>query len=206
MIHPQALLIAVLTLFQSALCTAVPVLGFSPGSPLNVTANQPLSVDVLISGLAGQVVSAYDVDVLYPPELLTPTDIVFDGFLGDAGLFQVLESPTGGSTTPGVVDFAALSLLSDAELRGLQAPNSGLRLATLNFLGVADGTANFQFGFDPGNDVKCDNNSVCIAAIPEPEIYAMFLAGLGLVGWARRWRSVPGLRPTPPRRLKSKGK
>lgn len=189
MIHPQALLIAVLTLLHSTLCTALPMLSFSPASPVNVSANQPFSLDVLISGLAGQVVSAYDVDVLYPSALLIPTGIVFDGFLGDASLFQVLESPSGGSTAPGVVDFAALSLLSDVELLPLQAPNSGFRLATLNFLGIADGAATFQFAFGPGNDVKCDNNSVCIPAIPEPEIYLMLLVGLGLIGWAWRWRA-----------------
>jgi PEP-CTERM motif-containing protein len=86
----------------------------------------------------------------------------------------------------------ALSLLSDVDLLILQAPNSGFRLATLNFLGKADGFADFQFAFGPGNDVKCDNNQVCIpSVVPEPGTIS--LLALGGMAWlhARRRRSKP---------------
>jgi hypothetical protein len=138
------------------------------------------------------VTSAYDLDVLYPDSLLTPTGIVFDGFLGDASQFEVLESASGGNTAPGIVDFAAVSLLSDAELLALQAPNSGFRLATLNFLGTADGVADFQFSFSPGNDVKCGNNQVCIPSVPEPGITALVVVGAAWLGAVRNRRSKPG--------------
>jgi len=59
---------------------------------------------------------------------------------------------------------------------------------TLNFTPAGD--ALYQFGFqDNSNDSKgalLDN--VSIAAVPEPETYAMLLVGLGLIGFSG-WRN-----------------
>jgi hypothetical protein len=36
------------------------------------------------------------------------------------------------------------------------------------------------------------NGTVSVTAVPEPETYAMMLAGLGLVGWSARRRASRG--------------
>ena len=103
-------------------------------SSSTVQAGDTLSVAVVISGLGKLIVSAFDLDVLYDPQLLFSQGIAFGHWLGDPALFEVLEFPTGNATGPGVLDFSAVSLLSDTDLKTLQQSAQGtLTLATLNF-------------------------------------------------------------------------
>ena len=145
--HCSVPFMAIVALLAGSVCHAVPVVSLNP-SNATFLAGSSVFVDVLISGVpAGDDVAAYDLDVTYDGALLSQVDIAFDSFLGNAALFEVLESKTGVNTAPGVVDFAALSLLSDADLLVLQSPQNGaFRLATLKFQALRDG----QFGLRPG--------------------------------------------------------
>ncbi len=155
------------------------VIGFAPPSPLDVIAGVPVDVDVIVSDLGGGIVSAYDLDVTYDPGFLTATGVVFGPDLGDPFFFQVLES--SDRSIPGLVDFAALSLLSDAELAAIQGPS--VTLATLQFDALASGPTSLALLFGPGNDVKGANNQVIlpVAAAAEAATWVLLAPGLALV-------------------------
>lgn len=180
--HCSVPFMAIVALLAGSVCHAVPVVSLNP-SNATFLAGSSVFVDVLISGVpAGDDVAAYDLDVTYDGALLSQVDIAFDSFLGNAALFEVLESKTGVNTAPGVVDFAALSLLSDADLLVLQSPQNGaFRLATLKFQALRDGQSDFALVYGPGNDVKCANNQVCVPSVPEPAVSWLFGLGLTLL-------------------------
>lgn len=73
----------------------------------------------------------------------------------------------------------------------------GLNLAagnhTLNLYGLencCDGTQQAQFKFGNAGFTTFGSTDGLIAAVPEPETYAMLLAGLGLIGFASRRRAI----------------
>jgi len=168
----------IFTSFLALLCgwlASVPAravsIDFDPSSH-TVQADDTLSVDIVISGLGKLIVSAFDLDVLYDPQLLLNQSIDFGPWLGDPTLFEVLEYPTGPATDPwvGVLDFSAVSLLPDAGLKALQqSANGTLTLATLNFDVLQNGTADLQFSWGPGN---------MIVLAPEPGTVLLLAGGL----------------------------
>lgn len=63
--------------------------------------------------------------------------------------------------------------------------------ATLTGLGLGAGTHTIALRVTDTHGTFADSTStLTIAAIPEPETYAMMLAGLGLVGWAAKRRTL----------------
>ena len=172
-------------------------LGFVPASQ-TLGIGDSVAVDVVISDLnaAGEIVSTYDLDVNYDPSILSATGVAFGGFLGDPFFFEVLQD--SDISVPGVVDFAELSLLSDAELQLLQQDT--FTLATLFFDTLRLGTSPLSFFFDSSNDVKGLNGQTLtltagdgnVNVVPEPG--TLLLQGSGLAALAaRRWRGT--LRP-----------
>lgn len=159
---------------------AAPVVQLSPGGSSAVTAGTTLSVGVEVANLAGDIVSAYDLNVKYDSSLLTNPSVIFGTLLGNASAFEVLESGTGTDTAPGLVDFAAVSLLSDATLLALQAPNATVTLATLSFDVLTNGVASLDIVFGPNDDVKCADAVQCISGtgVPEPGAIALLLTAL----------------------------
>ena len=162
-------------------------LDFVPANQ-TVVVGTPVTVDVVISGLnaANEIVSAFDLDVTYDSSILSATNVTFGLDLGDPSNFEALTAFTLSS--PGVVDFAELSLLSDTDLAILQGDS--VTLATLGFDSLDVGTSPLNFVLDQFNDVKGRNNeilpltvgsgNVTVAPIPEPS--TMFLLGSGFAG------------------------
>ncbi|MDN5753208.1 MAG: PEP-CTERM sorting domain-containing protein [Nitrosospira sp.] len=105
--------------------------------------------------------------------------------------FSITEPETGGQ---GVV----FTNFNSSELTGFtldSAPSSGPR--NLNFTGeLADqGTTTATFNlspFDPGAGNTATFTLTQVPTIPEPETYAMLLAGLGLMGGMARRRNRKG--------------
>lgn len=94
--------------------------------------------------------------------------------------------------------YAGKSAFGSTLNSGLKQSNSGSMSDVLEFMSInspATGTGNATYSqyFDNGQAVTMffDGTTFQIAAVPEPEAYAMFLAGLGMIGAiARRRRNL----------------
>lgn len=107
-----AALVAGLTL-AALPASAAPTISFGAA-----VVNGQIEVDVIVADLGNDIVAAYDIDVQFDASTLA-----FDGFafglgLGDEALFEVFN--IGPFESGGVVDVAAVSLLSDDDLFALQ--------------------------------------------------------------------------------------
>ena len=145
-------------LLQFNTATAIS-LGFQPSSS-TVDLNGSFSVDVVVSGLssANEIVSAFDLDVLYDQSLLTATGVTFGDELGaikSEDPFDIFaDALIASDLTPGRVDFSELSYLLDDDLDSLQ--DDDVLLATLSFDAIGIGVSSLIFDAIafPGIDVK----------------------------------------------------
>lgn len=85
-----------------------------------------------------------------------------------------------GVTNAVLVDYSPVTVLGSGGAISTFTPNL-----------THAGPISIRFGYDNWN-IAIDNvNFDQITAVPEPEAYALMLAGLGLVGWAARRRKAP---------------
>jgi hypothetical protein len=123
-------------------------LGFD-GAPASVEIGDTFSVAVLVNGLDPEIVSAFDLDVVFDPALLEATDVVFGSSLGGSA-----DSASGFVLAPGRIDLFELSFLFDEPLAARQGQS--VPLATLEFTARGLGVATLAFDAEtqPGIDVK----------------------------------------------------
>ncbi|MEM7255523.1 MAG: cohesin domain-containing protein [Pseudomonadota bacterium] len=161
-----------LILFVVSAPARATLVDFVGASTFDVVAGGSLSVDVRVTNLGDQIVSAYDLDVLYDSSFLSPMGVSFGTDLGAPFSFTSFSL-----SVDGIVDLAELSLLSDAELEAIQG--SSVFLASINFSAVSTGQTNLAFDFTGANDVKGRNNEVIFPApVPAPGTSVLILLGL----------------------------
>ena len=135
----MTLFIASMVLLGIRSAAAVVMVDFVPAPPIPVAFGDMFDVDVVVSGLGGDSVSAYDVDITYDPFLLLPGAVSFAGELG----LPDIETITGAFDLFGILDVFEVSLLSDAELGALQN-GSEVTLFTVSFEALDDGVADLS--------------------------------------------------------------
>ncbi|MGH8175349.1 MAG: cohesin domain-containing protein [Steroidobacter sp.] len=172
----------------------------------NVAIGDAFSIDVIVSDLhdAGEIVSAFDLDLLYDANLLSATGVSFSALLGAPDV----DAFGGGVFTPGRIDFANVSLLTNAELLALQSDS--FVLASLSFNALGAGVASLLFdalappglalvGLDPFANLPLDHIGAAVVTVTAPtsvpEPGSLGLLALGLLGLLAR-RS-PSLRRAP---------
>ena len=187
-----------------ALATAVAAVISAPASAAIIVSMNPaaqsvaigdvISVDVQISGLGSEILSSFDVNVLFNSALVNGPGLGF--YVAQFGSVQ--DSYISASFDPGNTGAIGGSLLNDDDLAAVQTPG-GFTFLTFTWTAAADGALFLDFG----PDLDFDRNVVgrrfqsldatfqgtCIAIgtgdcttvpVPEPSSYA--LAGLALLG------------------------
>lgn len=181
----------------------------------NANAGSSFSVDVVISGLNGQVpalaLTDFDLDISYNSLLLGASGVTFGTGLGNpADIFG------SDLSAPGIVDLFAVSFANYPTLRGLQGDS--FRLATLSFNALAPGTDSLAFvqneffivdlinadNQDPVNGADpaaCESRS-CVgvggarvvihqpSTVPEPSTFLLLAMTILAMALARRERKI----------------
>lgn len=175
--------------------SANPVVSFTP-STQHANLGDTVRVEVSISGLGAEVLSAFDLNFLWNGALMGSTRSIdaVSAQLQLGGGDMLASAWTIDTVDPGNWGLRASSLLFDAPLAAAQA--DAFVLATFTFSADTDGVTSFALGTDPdfernfvGLDYQTLNVSVgsaCVAIgtgqcqVPEPSSYA--LAALAMAG------------------------
>ena len=179
------------------------MIDFAPASAA-VALGDSFAVDVVVSGLlaapGGEVVSAFDLDVLYDSSILSATGFHFSDGLGLPGI----DAFTNVAGTVGRIDFASVSLLDSIALFGLQGTDS-LVLGQLLFDTVGIGRSALTFdtlvapgillvGADPFGSLPIDSfgagqiDVLGPVSVDEPGTLWLAMAGAGLMAMISRRR------------------
>ncbi len=149
---------------------------------LHVQAGELVNVSVMINGKpVGRPpsIGAFDFDVSFDPVFLSPTGVQFGSFLGNPRTGEALIS---FAFSPGVVDFAEVSLLAPAQLDALQPPV--FALASLSFNALATGATSLSFSEAIVDDAFGNK-------IPEPGTVLLLASALAALLGARRAAHKP---------------
>jgi hypothetical protein len=162
-----------------------------------------ISIDVFVSGLSAgeagsEIVSAFDLDLLYDPAILNATSISFGAGLGAADV----DTFTSSLLSSGRIDFANVSLLLNDELDLLQGDSVLLASLTFSAIGIGQSLLSFDALTSPGIDIvgrdpftrlPIDFAGTALVtvgerptSVPEPGMLALLALGLLSLGTARR--------------------
>lgn len=143
------------------------------------------TVGIVVSGLGGDAIAAYDIDLTFDNNAFSVLDVTFSGLLGD---FAADETDQYWDSAGSILDLYEVSFLSDADLVALQGGND-FTLLSIKFDGDVS-NAEFGFIWDAFNDVKCTDNQVCYpVSVPEPGSLALLCMGLLGLAVGRRRRA-----------------
>ncbi len=188
----KAKVLKMLGVCATALAFAMPASAFTVNLS---TVGQSLQVGV--SGISGETITAYDLFITYAPSLFgNITGVVSNNQLGDTGLFEAIFIAT---SVAGTVEGDEVSLLTNAQVNALQT-GAAFTLFTVQFDALADlSTANFALGFSASGapstmgcangvdgTVRCFSNAP--TPIPEPMSLALVVLGLAGAGVTSRRR------------------
>lgn len=136
--------LALLLALGTPLAQAGPILSINPALAATGVGGTVL-MEVRVDGLtaAGEIVSAFDLDILYDSTLLDAANVVFN-YAAFGGAGSVLADIDDAS---GVLKVFLSSELLDSDLAALQGDS--VSLFTFEFMGLAAGSDLVKFGLDP---------------------------------------------------------
>ncbi|MDD5363871.1 MAG: choice-of-anchor C family protein [Gallionellaceae bacterium] len=139
------------------------------------------SVDLIFGGSYGAVTGT-SIDMLGSPGPGSLSQI-FDTIAGQTYILTFdLSANTGSDNTPAAK--ALYVSLNDAQVAAYTG-TSTITSESLSFTATSEHTTlSFASGPTGGSGAVLDN--VAVAAVPEPETYAMLMAGIGLLGFMGR--------------------
>jgi hypothetical protein len=187
-------LLVFLFLFVPASSQATILIGFDPVSQ-TAPVGDSVTVDIFISGLGdgfAPSLSAFDLDVVYDPAVLSFSSYALGPYLGDTLLWEAFDD-SWGLIASDRVDIAEVSFLLDSELDSLQPGKFTLASLTFDILaaGQSDLTLeNVVLGDAFGGELVVDKiqNGV-INPVPEPATLLLLGSGLaGLAGFRKKFR------------------
>jgi len=181
----------ILLISSVGIAQAVVIVNVVP-SASKVDIGEQLDVDIVVSGgLEGnEALGAFDLRLVYNPNLLGFTDLVFGDQLDLFGLGSITGFSEDPSPAVGAVSIFEVSLDSITDLETLQ--EDSFTLVTLSFIGLSPGLSPLHL---PASDIVLSNaRGVEIPAVahsalvhvPEPATIALFTLGLIGVGFTKR--------------------
>ena len=185
------LMSVLLALLLAAVPAKAAVIYLSPAQQ-QVAVADTLSVDVFVSGLAGEIVSGWDLNLLFDSSILQATDVFFDlaNFTEDPILDAIYDATIAG----GEIGSFLVSFLLDDELAALQL--EPVKLFSVNFTALTDGVSWLSFDDDPlfglnvtgrrGESLVLDARGACVAVgqgecvrdVPAPATVWLFSGAL----------------------------
>lgn len=165
------------------------------GTPGMVKVGDSFTVDVVVSGITTEIISAWDIDVAFDNTLVDNNVVTYVSVPKMGG---VANTDYGADFSDGLTDAFVLSYLSDADLQTEQCtPNCAptFTLASFGFTALVDGAPIISLvNWGRENDIKGGNAEQIFppTEIPEPASLALVsLALAGLVTPALRRRRRP---------------
>ncbi|MDD5481054.1 PEP-CTERM sorting domain-containing protein [Rhodoferax sp.] len=168
--------------------------------------SDPVSVKNYGNSFYGETVLA-DSSVSLSPDAAGAKAIYFVDDVAYQTLTQTVTVATAGSYSVGFSTYAPANGWANAHDAAFSASIGGNTIFSSNISGMpittweaksglvnlTAGSHDISFTFTPtgaaGKDLVIDRVYLVAAPVPEPETYAMLLAGLGVLGWARRRQS-----------------
>ncbi len=180
-------------------------LSLTGGTPTTITGYNPDGTTApQTSGLVDPTLSADSTGLLTATflgfEALDSNDFTFDaGALGTLHNSDALNTSIGTIVLPGMLDF---SFLDNTTLQSVSNGTPNPTYASFVVLGsfvdsvftpyTDGGLYTYVLGFNDGLKVDADYDDMVVgltlAPVPEPETYALMLAGIGAVGFIARRR------------------
>ena len=193
--------ISIVLLVLSSVCmqstqVQAALISFAPSSQ-SVGLGDPVTVDLRISGLGDDILTAFDLDIGFDDSILGFQSFTFGTGL-DVGFFGTIN---GVFDSGGTVNVFELSFDDDQDLKDFQ-PNDFI-LGTFDFSTLSVGTsalsiAVFGLAGELGSSLDADVQSGSItvtapAAVPVPAAIWLFGTGLiGLIGFSKRRKAFVG--------------
>jgi hypothetical protein len=156
---------------------------FVPGAPVGLILNFDVKIDFTSDPTMGG-----GIDIMFNPVVLTYLDFTFNPLFPDDNAFARKPDAEGGGI---------LNSLAFGNFGGLSTGVVG----TLTFLATAPGISQVMLMADGGSSIVAGDffsvtgarqspsfGGAFVAVVPEPELWALMLAGLGLVGFIARRR------------------